>query len=106
MEEKVADESSKVKEEPNVKISPLAKKIAEDQGVNIETIHGSGTGGKILKSDIEKLAKERSDDKIFASDKQSDHNDEKDLSNKTIRVDAERETRVKMSPLRKKSHSD
>ena len=102
VEEKNADESSKVKEEPNVKISPLAKKIAEDQGVNIETIHGSGTGGKILKSDIEKLAKERSDDKIFASDKQSDHNDEKDLSNKTIRVDTERETRVKMSPLRKK----
>ena len=99
VDEENAVESSKVKEEPNVKISPLAKKIAEDQGVNIENIHGSGTGGKILKSDIEKLAEERSDDKAFASDKQSDHND---LSNKTSRVDTERETRVKMSPLRKK----
>ena len=45
------------------------------------------------------MSKEKSDDNILANSKQSDH---KDLSNKHSIVDATRETRVKMSPLRKK----
>ena len=97
--EKDLNNATKVKDDPNIKISPLAKKIAEDQGVNVNNIHGSGSGGKILKSDIEKLSKEKSDDNILASSKQSDHND---LSKKPSIADAKRETRVKMSPLGKK----
>lgn len=99
VDEKDSNKPTKVKDDPNIKISPLAKKIAEDQGVNVSNIHGSGSGGKILKSDIEQLSKEKSDDNILANSKQSDH---KDLSNKPSIVDATRETRVKMSPLRKK----
>lgn len=99
VDEKDSNKATKVKDDPNIKISPLAKKIAEDQGVNVNNIHGSGSGGKILKSDIEKLSKEKSDDNILASSKQSDHND---LSKKPSIADATRETRVKMSPLRKK----
>ena len=34
-------------------ISPLAKKIAEEKGVNIDQVKGSGENGRIVKSDIE-----------------------------------------------------
>ena len=34
-------------------ISPLAKKIAEEKGINIAQVNGSGENGRIVKSDIE-----------------------------------------------------
>jgi pyruvate dehydrogenase E2 component (dihydrolipoamide acetyltransferase) len=36
-----------------VKASPLAKKIAEEKGIDISQIHGSGDGGRIIKKDID-----------------------------------------------------
>lgn len=36
-----------------VKASPLAKKIAKEKGVDLKMIHGSGDGGRIIKSDID-----------------------------------------------------
>lgn len=33
--------------------SPLAKKIAEEKGINLTTISGTGEGGRIVKSDVE-----------------------------------------------------
>ena len=36
-----------------VAISPLAKKMAQDKGVDINGIHGSGENGRIVKKDIE-----------------------------------------------------
>ncbi len=36
-----------------VKASPLAKRIAEDKGINLAQVHGSGPEGRIVKSDIE-----------------------------------------------------
>ena len=36
-----------------VAISPLAKKIASDKGIDINAIQGSGDGGRIVKKDIE-----------------------------------------------------
>jgi pyruvate dehydrogenase E2 component (dihydrolipoamide acetyltransferase) len=38
--------------QPRVKISPLAKKIAEEKGIDFLTIKGSGEEGAILKKDI------------------------------------------------------
>lgn len=34
-------------------ISPLAKKLAEEKGINIQTITGTGEGGRIVKRDVE-----------------------------------------------------
>ncbi|NQY05313.1 MAG: pyruvate dehydrogenase complex dihydrolipoamide acetyltransferase [Flavobacteriaceae bacterium] len=34
-------------------ISPLAKKMAEDKGINLATVKGSGENGRIIKRDIE-----------------------------------------------------
>jgi pyruvate dehydrogenase E2 component (dihydrolipoamide acetyltransferase) len=36
-----------------VKASPLAKKIAEDKGISLSQLHGSGDGGRIVKRDVE-----------------------------------------------------
>lgn len=33
--------------------SPLAKKMAEDKGINLNQVHGSGENGRIVKTDIE-----------------------------------------------------
>ncbi len=33
--------------------SPLAKKLAEEKGINLRQVHGSGENGRIVKSDIE-----------------------------------------------------
>lgn len=36
-----------------VKISPLARKMAEEKGIDIDQVEGSGDGGRIIKRDIE-----------------------------------------------------
>lgn len=36
-----------------VKISPLAKKMAKEKGIDIRAVKGSGDGGRIIKADIE-----------------------------------------------------
>ncbi|MBN7815763.1 pyruvate dehydrogenase complex dihydrolipoamide acetyltransferase [Algoriphagus pacificus] len=36
-----------------IKASPLAKKIAEEKGVDIRQVSGSGDGGRIIKKDVE-----------------------------------------------------
>ena len=42
-----------VAEGKRIFISPLAKKIAEEKGININQVKGSGENGRIVKSDIE-----------------------------------------------------
>lgn len=39
--------------EGRVAISPLAKKIAEEQGIDIKSLQGSGENGRIVKKDVE-----------------------------------------------------
>jgi pyruvate dehydrogenase E2 component (dihydrolipoamide acetyltransferase) len=36
-----------------LKVSPLAKKMAEEKGIDINAVNGSGDGGRIVKRDIE-----------------------------------------------------
>ncbi len=36
-----------------IKASPLAKKLAEDKGIDINSVQGSGDGGRIIKRDID-----------------------------------------------------
>lgn len=40
-------------ENGRVKASPLAKKIAQDKGVDLKLVQGSGDGGRIIKKDID-----------------------------------------------------
>jgi pyruvate dehydrogenase E2 component (dihydrolipoamide acetyltransferase) len=41
--------------EKRVKISPLAKKIAKQKGIDIQSVQGSGPNGRIIKKDIENI---------------------------------------------------
>jgi pyruvate dehydrogenase E2 component (dihydrolipoamide acetyltransferase) len=36
-----------------IKASPLAKKLAAEKGINLNAVHGSGDGGRIVKKDID-----------------------------------------------------
>ena len=42
-----------ISKDKRLKASPLAKKIAEEKGINLTNIKGSGDGGRIIKKDIE-----------------------------------------------------
>jgi pyruvate dehydrogenase E2 component (dihydrolipoamide acetyltransferase) len=43
-------------EAADVKASPLAKRLAQELGVNLTTVRGTGPGGRIVKEDIEAAA--------------------------------------------------
>lgn len=42
----------------SIKVSPLARKIALDEGVDISAIRGSGPGGRVIKRDVESVIKQ------------------------------------------------
>ncbi len=46
-------EKSQSTNEGRIFASPLAKKLAEDKGINLRQVHGSGENGRIVKNDIE-----------------------------------------------------
>lgn len=50
-----------------IKASPLARKIAQEKGVDLSTVEGTGPGGRIVKADVEKTAAEGSDKKKEAT---------------------------------------
>jgi len=44
-------------DEKRLKISPLARKIANEKGIDVNTIQGSGDNGRIIKRDLESVDK-------------------------------------------------
>ena len=50
---KTIPEINDISKDKRLKASPLAKKIAEEKGINLTNIKGSGDGGRIIKKDIE-----------------------------------------------------
>ncbi len=42
-----------VAEDGRLKVSPLARKIAKERGIDLNQVHGTGTGGRIVKEDVE-----------------------------------------------------
>lgn len=46
-------ESAASSDDSRMKISPLARKIAQDKGIDIKSLSGSGDGGRIVKRDID-----------------------------------------------------
>jgi pyruvate dehydrogenase E2 component (dihydrolipoamide acetyltransferase) len=45
----------KHQEDGRIKASPLAKKIAQDKGINLDAVAGSGPEGRIIKKDVEEF---------------------------------------------------
>ncbi len=52
-EDKGRSESQSTSNEGRIFASPLAKKLAEEKGINLRQVRGSGENGRIVKSDIE-----------------------------------------------------
>src|SRR5690606_27735941 len=44
-------------DEGRIKVSPLARRMAEEQGIDLRQVTGSGSDGRIIKSDIENYRK-------------------------------------------------
>lgn len=49
----VKETSASTPNDSRVKASPLAKKLAQDKGINLNDVKGSAEGGRIIKKDIE-----------------------------------------------------
>ncbi|MDP2388258.1 MAG: pyruvate dehydrogenase complex dihydrolipoamide acetyltransferase [Bacteroidota bacterium] len=49
----VAAQTHTTNDSGRMKISPLAKKLAQEKGIALNALHGSGDGGRIVKRDIE-----------------------------------------------------
>jgi 2-oxoglutarate dehydrogenase E2 component (dihydrolipoamide succinyltransferase) len=81
-------------------LSPAARKAAEETGVDVASISGSGKDGRVTKGDILEAAEKTKTetDKPAASDPR---NSKSEKSSPSVEVGA-RESRKKMSPLRRK----
>lgn len=55
-----------------VKASPLAKKMAEEKGVDISQITGTGDGGRIVKSDVENYTPAAASTAVFGQESYRD----------------------------------
>lgn len=80
-------------------LSPAARKAAEETGVNVAAIDGSGKDGRVTKGDILEAAKAEPAAKTTAPDLRSSKSEEGSPSTPSSE---RRETRKKMSPLRRK----
>lgn len=49
----VSTNSAPITSDGRVFASPLAKKLAEEKGINIHQVHGTGDGGRIVKRDVD-----------------------------------------------------
>lgn len=54
-EEKEDKKDSEAKDGERIFVSPLAKKMAEDKGIDLSDVDGSGENGRIVKKDIESI---------------------------------------------------
>jgi len=69
------ESSSSTNDSNRVFASPLAKKIAQDKGINLSDVKGSGENGRIVKNDVENFtpsaktasAETKSEEKVAAS---------------------------------------
>ncbi|WP_130807490.1 dihydrolipoamide acetyltransferase family protein [Senegalia massiliensis] len=81
--------------------TPVARKLAKDLGIDINSINGSGANGRVMKEDIYKASemKEKSDQK---NDSKGNNKKSysKDIDIPEIKIDGEVE-RVKVSKMRK-----
>ncbi|HXL01526.1 MAG TPA: dihydrolipoamide acetyltransferase family protein [Candidatus Atribacteria bacterium] len=57
--EEKREEAPLTLETERVRVSPLARRLAEEHGIDLSQIRGSGPGGRIVKEDIEKAIEEK-----------------------------------------------
>ncbi len=90
----------KILKKDRIKISPLARRLAEENGIDITTIKGTGPGGRIVRDDILKIVNEKRRRKLL--DKKADEE-------KIIPITGIRKTigeRMKESTMQKPYYSE
>jgi len=65
--------SARLKERKIVKASPLARRIAEQEGIDIQTIEGTGPGGRITKQDVERAIDKRSQTPVGETEAEAEY---------------------------------
>ncbi|CAF1506228.1 unnamed protein product [Adineta steineri] len=71
--------------------SPLAKKLAQEKGINLESVQGSGPNGRVVAEDVEKFIKEGGS-KVKSETKKT--KDTQQTPSKTTKKDKETGTRT------------
>lgn len=59
MMEETIEYGSIISEAEGLRASPLARKIARDAGVNLDDVHGTGPGGRIVEADVRDFIEQR-----------------------------------------------
>lgn len=96
-----AKKDIKVEETTNgskIKVTPVAKNIAENENINLSQVEPSGVGNKITKEDVEKHIESRSGQQQTPNQAQTIPSD---LFPSLSEINAVREKRVKMSRRRR-----
>ena len=70
--EQAEEKSDEKSSNSRIFASPLAKKIAEDKGINLRDVKGSGENGRIVKSDVEQFTPAKQEAKPAASDSKAE----------------------------------
>ena len=52
---------------PRMRVSPVARRMAEDHGIAIDSIKGTGPGGRVIKRDVEQAIENKSSQKAAAA---------------------------------------
>jgi pyruvate dehydrogenase E2 component (dihydrolipoamide acetyltransferase) len=52
---------------PRMRVSPVARRMAEEQGIDIRTVRGTGPGGRVIKRDVELAIENRASQKTAAA---------------------------------------
>jgi len=95
-ESKAAPDSSAPAEEPvPSKTSPAVRKLAEDHGVDVRSIEGTGKGGRITKQDVQARIEKDRDETAPAADMRVS------LQEETEVTETRKDRRVPMTNLRK-----
>lgn len=90
-------------DEGEIKATPVARRMAEEAGLDISRISGSGSGGRITKEDVEraKTAKEKPQETSASASASQPTPRNGDSAALFTRPGAEREERVKLSRRRR-----
>jgi pyruvate dehydrogenase E2 component (dihydrolipoamide acetyltransferase) len=96
--------SATLKERKIVRASPLARRIAEQEGIDIQTIEGTGPGGRITKQDVERAIAERSQTPVGETEAEAEYEIQPEIEGykdmeltKTRRVTAQRLQKSKVT---------
>jgi pyruvate dehydrogenase E2 component (dihydrolipoamide acetyltransferase) len=96
--------SATLKERKIVRASPLARRIAEQEGIDIQTIEGTGPGGRITKQDVERAIDKRSQTPVGETEAEAEYEIQPEIEGykdmeltKTRRVTAQRLQKSKVT---------